>query len=84
MKLVFTSRKRIKKVDVEEFRRIDREKGEGLFWNTIFYLNNHGLPYDMILPYKDVSDIDDIESRFDRMNHSCTIKFKPDSNINKF
>ena len=83
-RLVFTTRQKLKSIHVEEFRRRDREEGEGLFWNIIFYLNNHGLPYDMILPYKDTSNVDDIEARFDRINQPCSIKFRPDSNISKF
>ena len=59
--MVFTERGKLRKVDVTEFRKNDREKGEGLFWNAIFYLNNHGLPYDMILPYKDTTNLDKAE-----------------------
>ena len=59
---VFSSRNRFKDIDVGEFRKQDREKGEGLFWNMIYYFNNHGLPYDIILPYKDTKDLDKIDT----------------------
>lgn len=33
-----------------------------IFWNCIYYFNEHGLPFDFILPYEDVS----IKENFDK------------------
>ena len=54
---VFTKRGKKKAVDVDAFREEEAE----LFWNIIVYLNNHGLPYDMVLPYIDTKYLEKIE-----------------------
>jgi hypothetical protein len=47
------------------------------------YLNNHGLPYDMVLPYIDTKDLEKIEQDFNELNAFCRVKFRTDSNVAK-
>jgi|LakMenEpi03Aug12_release.lakeMendotaPanAssembly.Ray.scaffolds.fasta_scaffold68207_7 hypothetical protein len=35
-----------------------REDNDTIFWNCIYYFNEHGLPFDFILPYEDKSIVD--------------------------
>ena len=76
---VFTKRGKKKEVDVDKFREEEAE----LFWNIIVYLNNHGLPYDMVLPYIDTKHLDKIESDFNDLNAFCRVRFRTDSNVAK-
>jgi len=74
---VFTRRGKKRQVDVDAFREEEAE----LFWNIIVYLNNHGLPYDMVLPYIDTKDLEKIEQDFNELNAFCRVKFRTDSNV---
>jgi hypothetical protein len=56
------------------------KKNPELFWNIIFYMSNYGLPYDFILPYLDLKDIDRNESLYETTNSSSIIKFGPEIN----
>ena len=78
-KLVRTSRGRLNQNDVGVFRN----QHEELFWNVVHYLNTHDLPYDMFLPYKDTSIIDDLEAQFNKLNSHCMVNFREDSNVTK-
>ena len=42
------------KYDLEKFRNSDRRKY--LFWNLVYYFNEHGLPFDFILPYQNYQE----------------------------
>ena len=77
--IIFTTRMKYKAIDVATFR----DNHPGLFWNIIFYMSNYGLPYDMILPYQDNSELENIESQFDIINKHCIVKFNPESNVAK-
>lgn len=77
--IIFTSRMKYKAIDVSVFR----SNHPGLFWNIIFYMSCYGLPYDMILPYQDNSELESIESQFDAINKHCIVKFNSESNVAK-
>ena len=76
-KLVRTSRGKLNQNDVAVFRHTNAE----LFWNVVHYLNNHDLPYDMFLPYKDTSAIEEFESQFNQLNSQCMVNFKEGSKV---
>ena len=52
--LITTKRGKLNKVDMSVFRNNDKT----LYWNALYYFINHDLPYDLILPYKDTSELD--------------------------
>jgi hypothetical protein len=62
-KIIVTKRGNLATINNEQHSQIDfmscfRNKHNVLFWNVVYYLNNHDLPYDLILPYKDTSELD--------------------------
>jgi hypothetical protein len=42
------------KFDLERFRKSEGRKY--LFWNLVYYFNEHGLPFDFILPYQNYQE----------------------------
>ena len=60
-----------------DFMACFRHKHSQLFWNVVYYFNGHDLPYDVILPYKDTSEVDAIERQWNEVNHNCRLEFGP-------
>ena len=82
-KIIVTKRGNLATLTSEDSsQRIDfmacfRKQHSQLFWNVVYYFNNHDLPYDVILPYKDTSEVEAIERQWQEVNHNCRLELGP-------